>query len=214
MILPLILSTMVSYLIGSINFSLLAAFLKDGKDLRNYGSGNAGATNLLRNYGWKLCFAGFLGDSLKGVFAVSISRMLFIFMADSSGDSSIFDGAEYIFSAAAVIGHIYPAYFGFRGGKGVATALLLSFYLDWRVATAVFALGFPILLITKYVSAAVLVGLSVYPLFTYLIDGKNMYGILFSFFLFYLMTFKHTANLKRLLNHCESKVSFSRKGSG
>lgn len=213
MILPLILSAVLSYLIGSVNFSLLAAYLKDGNDLRNYGSGNAGATNLLRNYGWKLCAIGFLGDSLKGIFAVSVSQMLFGFMTNASDVTQFSGGVKYVFSAAAVLGHIYPVYFGFRGGKGVATALLLGFYLDWRTAAVVFSLCFPILVFTKYVSAAVLVGLSVYPLFTYLIDSQNMYGVLFAFFLFYLITFKHIPNLKRLLNNSESRLSFSKKNS-
>lgn len=210
MMLPLVLSIVVSYLLGSINFSLMAAYFKDGKDLRNYGSGNAGATNLLRNYGWKLCIVGFLGDALKGIFAVEISRIILRLMIEEPLVSELFGKFKYVFAAAAVIGHIYPIYFKFRGGKGVATALLLGFYLDWRVGSVILLVCFPILLYTRYVSLAVLIGLSIYPLCTYLASGENRYSVLFAFGLFFLMTFKHLSNLKRILNNSENKVSFGK----
>ena len=143
-ILPL-LSLVLSYLIGSFQSSYIFGKLLKKVDIRDYGSGNPGATNAIRVFGFKFGMACLIIDALKGVLAVYIVKTLF--------------GADFITlqlaaGIAAILGHNYPFYMGFKGGKGVAASLGIILFIDWRVF--VFA-GFPailILLITRIMSVA------------------------------------------------------------
>ena len=135
----------VAYLLGSINCAVLISRLFFGDDVRNHGSGNAGTTNMMRTFGYKAGFATFLGDVLKGTLSVLIARWL----------APVF-GLEAVHAAsaaaiAAMLGHMYPVYFRFQGGKGVATAFGAVAALHPLILLVLIAVGLPLILITGYV---------------------------------------------------------------
>ena len=199
-------SIVIPYLIGSINFAIVLSKLR-GEDIRNHGSKNAGATNMLRTYGKKAAIITLAGDFFKGTFAVLIGMLLFGM-----------DG-QYLAALFAVLGHVFPIYYKFKGGKGIATAagtILACEPLVLLVLLFIFALivGF-----TKYVSLASITVAFFYPL---LLDRyykiflpyegyTSGIHILFVFILSAVVFFKHYPNMKRLLNRTESKVSFKKK---
>ena len=131
MILTVIISGIVSYLIGSVNFSILLSRAIGGKDIRKSGSGNAGATNMLRTYGKKMGVITLVLDILKGVVCVLIARAAV--SAAAGDDLTAVTNAAYISGVCVVLGHNFPLYFGFKGGKGVATSLGVVLVLDWKM---------------------------------------------------------------------------------
>ena len=121
------LTAIVSYLIGSVNFSILLSKMLSGKDIRESGSGNAGATNMLRTYGKKMGVITLLLDVLKGIVVILLSR----FVKNIAGTDEIYPVISYIAGVCVILGHNFPLYFGFKGGKGVATSLGVVLMLDW-----------------------------------------------------------------------------------
>ncbi|MGE5500117.1 MAG: glycerol-3-phosphate 1-O-acyltransferase PlsY [Syntrophothermus sp.] len=213
---------LLSYLIGSIPTSIIISKLVKGIDIRNYGSGNAGGTNVYRVLGWKYGILVILLDALKGALAV-------IFIARIQHGAIPFENAtpfddftliQIMAGVAAVIGHIWTIFAGFRGGKGIATALgmlVTIITVDMLVALAVFVL---VVLATKYISlGSILAAVSV-PLV--LIIRENIfhvdiqgYGIVlpFTIGLSLLIIYTHRANVKRLLSGKENRISLSGKKS-
>ena len=200
-----IFSIVIPYLIGSINFAIVLSRLR-GEDIRDYGSKNAGTTNMLRTYGKKAAIITLVGDFLKGTVAVLIGMLLFGMFG------------QYLAALFAVLGHVFPIYYKFKGGKGIATAagtILACEPLVLLVLLIIFAVivGF-----TRYVSLASITVSLLYPL---LIDRYYMIfppyegytsgiHILFVFILSAVVFFKHYPNMKRLLNKTESKISFKK----
>ena len=121
------LTAIVSYLIGSVNFSILLSKMLSGKDIRESGSGNAGATNMLRTYGKKMGIITLLLDVLKGIVVILLSRLV----KNIAGTDEIYPVISYIAGVCVILGHNFPLYFGFKGGKGVATSLGVVLMLDW-----------------------------------------------------------------------------------
>ena len=136
----IILCLIFGYLFGSLNFAIIYSKLK-GDDIRNHGSGNAGATNVLRTYGKGAAAIVFLLDILKGVIAVLITRIFF--------DDMLYDCASAL---GAVLGHNFPLYYGFRGGKGVATSLAVLLVLHYPTALIALVTFLIVVITTKYVS--------------------------------------------------------------
>ena len=124
MLLSSIISALIAYLLGSISTSILVSKLMGGTDIRNHGSGNAGATNTLRVLGKKAAIFVVLGDGLKGVAAVLVARLVDKVLGVESGIG------EYVAAVAVVLGHVFPVYFGFRGGKGIMTSIAVVFTLS------------------------------------------------------------------------------------
>ena len=131
----------IAYLLGSISTSIIVSKIMIGDDIRNHGSGNAGATNVLRTYGKGAAAIVFLLDILKGVIAVMITRIFF--------DDMLYDCASAL---GAVLGHNFPLYYGFKGGKGVATSLAVLLSLHYPAALIAMATFMIVVLTTKYVS--------------------------------------------------------------
>lgn len=154
-----LLAGLAAYLLGSLNFGvILSWFLRD--DIRRHGSGNAGATNTLRTYGKKAALAVLLGDLLKGTAAVWLGLFL---TGHSLGGWST--------SLLVVLGHIFPVFFGFRGGKGVATAAGAILILNPWVLFGMLTIFIIVVALTRYVSLASLMAAGAYPILV------TIYGI-------------------------------------
>ncbi len=193
-----VLCIVIPYLLGSVNFALVISkiFYKD--DIRNHGSGNAGMTNMLRTYG-KVAAAGtLLCDMLKA--SVSVFFGLFIFNHIGA----------YIAGLFCVLGHIFPIFFKFKGGKGVATTAAMILTVNPPAFLILFALFVIIVAITRYVSLGSVLCMAVYPLLIYISDGPG-FSFLLSFAVAATVIFMHRSNISRLFNHTENKISFSSK---
>ncbi|MGN0625384.1 MAG: glycerol-3-phosphate acyltransferase, partial [Oscillospiraceae bacterium] len=145
-VLASILAAAVAYLLGSISFAVVVSKSLYHQDVRQFGSGNAGMTNILRTYGKKAAALTLAGDFLKGVAAVLISRLIFAAMG-----VTLFDGA-YIGGLFAILGHLYPVYFGFRGGKGILTSIGIIAVINPLVFLGLLIIGLPLIFLTKIVS--------------------------------------------------------------
>ena len=188
----------ISYLLGNISTSYIVAKRLAGVDLRTQGSGNAGSTNVLRTLGKKAGALTFVGDVLKGLLAVLIARLIAYSM---NMDQST---CAYLAVVAVVLGHNYPVFLGFKGGKGVATSL--GSMLGMNPIIALTCLGFFIIIvaITKYVSLGSILGIGLSPII--MIINHNTKGILVTLFLTISVAITHKENIKRLINGTERKI--------
>lgn len=187
-----------AYLLGNISTSYIVAKRLAGVDIRTQGSGNAGSTNVLRTLGKKAGALTFIGDVLKGLIAVLIAR--FIAYGVNLDDTT----CAYIAVVAVVLGHNYPVFLGFKGGKGVATSL--GSMLGMNPLVALLCLGFFIIIvaITKYVSLGSILGIGLSPVI--MMINHNTKGVLVTLFLTISVAITHKENIKRLLNGTERKL--------
>lgn len=193
-----VLCIVIPYLLGSVNFALVISKLFYRDDIRNHGSGNAGMTNMLRTYG-KLAAAGtLLCDLLKAVVAVYFGMFIFSELG------------AYIAGFFCVLGHIFPIFFKFQGGKGVATTAAMVLTLNPLAFLILFSLFVIIVAATKYISLGSVLCMLLYPALTYALGGVG-FPTLFSFAVAATVIFMHRSNIKRLLSGTENKVSFSKK---
>ncbi len=201
----ILLCSAVSYILGSISTAVIISKTVYGKDIRNSGSGNAGATNTLRVFGKKAGAAVFLFDFFKGMLAVLFAKMLVYFL-----------DAPYLCVLAAgffvQLGHIFPIFFGFRGGKGVATALgcaVAIMPLTAFLLIGIFALS---VVLSKIVSLSSIICASLYPLLAYFISDENKtMNFIFAAGCSALIIIKHSKNFALLLDGKENKISFRKK---
>lgn len=210
----------LSYLIGSIPTSIIISKATKGIDIREHGSGNAGGTNVMRVLGWKHGLLVILLDALKGVLAVVVvARLHYGSMPfENATPFDDFTLVQIIAGISAVIGHVWTVFAGFKGGKGIATALgmlLMIVTVDMLIAIGVFIL---VVTFSRYVSLGSLAGAVAVPLT--LIVRENIFNVdipnyntLLPFLIFVamLVIFTHRKNVIRLLNGNESKISFSKK---
>lgn len=189
---------LVSYFIGSISTSYIIAKRMMGVDIRTQGSGNAGSTNVLRTLGKKAGILTFVGDLLKGVVAVLIAKVI------ATIAHTDVTTASYIAVVFVVIGHNWPIYLGFRGGKGVATSLGAMIAVNPVIALSCFAFFILIVYVTKYVSLGSVLGICTSPIIMFFIG--NYKGLAVTLFLSASVIFKHRENIKRLLNGTERKI--------
>ncbi len=204
-VLPYLLIVVIfSYLVGSLNFSLIVCKVLAKEDVRNFGSGNAGMTNMLRTYGKGAAVLTTLGDFTKGIICVFLARLLF-YMVGLPGAYDI----GYIAGFTAMIGHLYPVFFGFKGGKGVLTAFGIILALSPMVFLALFAVFVPMAFITRIVSLASVLGAAFFPVLNYLYfsyyDRPMGIPMFFTVVLAGFILYSHRANIKRLLNGTENR---------
>ncbi len=217
----MIIIAVVSYLIGCINSSIIVTkILKSGNDIRNVGSGNAGFTNVLRTMGKKMAIFTFIGDFAKGVAAVWFGRwFVSLWLGLGSSDNMfILQYGAYLAGLMCILGHIYPCFFKFKGGKGVLTTWAITLLIDWRVFLIIIVVFLITLLITKIASLASLVAAISYPIATFLtsyfIDYKitlNIHNVLFptiaSLIISSIVIYKHKNNISRIISGTENKIS-------
>ncbi len=216
----------ISYLIGSINTSIILSKSIYGTDIRNSGSGNAGATNMLRTHGKGIAVATLICDVLKGMIAIVIAAWADIIINDFAktailtpfASRYILGNLKYIAGIFVVLGHDFPVFFGFRGGKGVATSLGVALTLDWQVGLIIAVIALIIMASSRYVSLGSICAAALYPfvLFVYLM-AKEMSNlndklgyIVMAFVLALLLIVKHHSNIKKLSLGTENKL-FSKK---
>ncbi len=187
---------LLAYLVGSIPFGLLLTKLAGLGDIRQIGSGNIGATNVLRTGSKKLAAATLFLDGAKGAIAVVVAT-------NYGPDMGV------IAAAAAIIGHCFPVWLFFKGGKGVATGLGILLGLDPMTGLAACATWLVTAFAFRYSSLAALCAYAAAPAYAYgLIDTQHME---LAVFLFGLIAFRHADNIKRLVKGEESRISFSKK---
>jgi acyl phosphate:glycerol-3-phosphate acyltransferase len=190
-------SFLFGYLCGSVPFGILLTRLAGAPDLRSIGSGNIGATNVLRTGRKGLAAATLIGDILKGAVAVLLTGYVL--------------GRNFALAAAigAFLGHLFPVWLRFRGGKGVATYIGLLLGLVWPAAIVFGAIWIAVAAVSRYSSVAALVASAATPVFLWWTAGARV-AIVFAF-LSLLLWIMHRANIARLLNGSESKISLSVK---
>lgn len=207
MIAGLVLTALIAYTLGSLNFALILSKRMYGEDIREFGSKNAGTTNMARIYGKKAALFTILGDILKGVVAVVVGSFL---MGATLGG--------YFAGLVCVTGHVFPVFYGFRGGKGVATAAAVILVVNPTVFLVVLGLFALTVLLTRYVSLGSCLAAAIFPFMTYNFVAFKLpywgFAFICSFLMAILVICKHHTNLKRLANGQESKFAFKKKEDG
>ena len=209
-----ILMALIAYFIGSINFSVLISKKIAGFDVREKGRGNAGSTNVLRTVGKKAAALTLVCDILKGVVAVLISLLIGVIAKNSSKAILVEIAALFV-----VIGHTYPIFFGFKGGKGVATSLGIILIINWKIGLICLIFALSLMAITRIVSlgsisAAILFAILVVFLrdSSYIVEYDVSF-ILFGLLLAGLVIFNHRSNVKRIFAGTENRLSFKKSGT-
>ena len=210
-----IIIAIIAYLIGSVNFSIIISKKTAGFDVREKGSGNAGTTNMLRSVGKKAAAITLLCDILKGVIAIGIAIIIGKIWTDLNAELLL-----QIAGIAVVIGHTFPIFFGFKGGKGVATSLGVLLMSNWQIGLICLVFALILMILTRMVSLGSCAAAVLFPVltlfindhYTVLTEGKSgsVYFI-YSVILAVIVLFNHRSNIKRLLNGTENKISFSKK---
>ncbi len=206
--------TLVPYLLGSINSAIIISKVGYKDDIRNHGSGNAGLTNTLRTYGLGAAGLTLLGDILKTVIALVIAGAVWGFGYVAAISTQQF---LYVAGLFSVLGHIFPVYYNFKGGKGVlatATIALVLSPIPFAILLAVFVL---LVWWTRYVSLGSVVGVGLYPViisgYFLVAFGKSTPGLvaLCTVVLAVLIVWCHRGNLQRISDRTERKISFKKK---
>jgi len=209
-----IIIAIIAYLIGSINFSILISKKKAGYDIRQKGSGNAGTTNMLRNLGKKYAAITLICDVLKGVVAIGIAIIVGNILGDTNKALLV-----QIAGVTVVIGHTFPIFFGFKGGKGVATSLGILLMTNWQLGLICLVFALVLMALTRVVSMGSIAAAILYPVLTLFVGGGhyivessglgNGYFI-YSVILAIIVIFNHRENIKRILSGTENKISFNK----
>lgn len=209
-----IIMALIAYCIGSINFSVILSKKMAGFDVREKGSGNAGSTNMLRSVGKKAAALTLICDILKGVVSIGVAMILGNVIPNMNRELLV-----QIAGLAVVIGHTFPVFFQFKGGKGVATSLGVLLMSNWQIGLICLVFALVIMILTKMVSlgscgAAVLfpvLTLFINQHYTVLTNGKtgSVYFI-YSILLAIIVLYNHRSNIQRILNGTENKLSFKK----
>jgi glycerol-3-phosphate acyltransferase PlsY len=189
---PITIAFLVGYLLGSIPFGLLLTRMAGGPDIRSIGSGNIGATNVLRTGNKKLAAATVLGDMLKGTIAVLIAR------------GFISTDAALIAGLGAFLGHLFPIWLRFKGGKGVATYIGVLLGLAWPIALLFGVIWLMVAVLFRYSSLAALIASAVTPAALWLYGERRAAGLFV--LLTILLWIMHRANIVRLFAGSETKI--------
>lgn len=201
-VLSVLLMAAVAYLLGSLNFAIIISGKKYKEDIRSFGSKNAGMTNMMRTYGRTAAGLTLLGDSLKAFVACLIGYAVFGSMG------------SYIAGLFCILGHMFPVFYRFRGGKGVVTSAVTILMCNPFVFLILFVIFAILVLSTKYISLGSVMCMLFYPLILDRINrmtvGYSTLEVLFAVMMTVLVIFKHKENIKRLLAGKESKFSFKK----
>lgn len=201
----------IAYLIGSINFSVIFSKKMAGFDVREKGSGNAGTTNMLRSVGKKAAAITLICDILKGVVAILIA--MFAAWAFKVENAALL---VQIAGIAVVLGHTFPIFFGFKGGKGVATSLGILIMSNWQIGLICLVFGVVLIALTRMVSLGSCAAAVLFPVLTlfinenYIVSQGSSY-LIYSIILAVIVLFNHRSNIKRILSGKENKISFKKK---
>ncbi len=194
----LILTAIIGYCLGSINGAIIAGFFVHHKDVRRYGSRNAGLTNYYRNFGTPGLVVLVLIDVLKAVIAVLIGGAL-MNKVEAREVGMLFAGF------CVILGHMFPALFQFRGGKGVLSGVTMAFLVDWRVGLCCLLTFLILVLFTRYVSLGSVVGSALCPVYLW-VFGHEKLSIILGALCALLIVVKHAENIVRLIGGTERRI--------
>lgn len=209
-----IIMAIIAYCIGSLNISIFISKKMGGFDLREKGSNSTGATNVLRTLGKKAAAITLLFDILKGIIAIIISMII----------GNMVEGANkelllQIAGIAVVLGHTFPIFFGFKGGKGVATSLGIILISNWEIGLICLIFALVLMVLTRMVSVGSCAAAVLFPVLTLFIndnymvltDGKKgSTYLIYSVILAVIVLYNHRSNIKRLLNGTENKINLKK----
>ncbi len=205
-----IIVAVIAYLLGSISFSVIISKKMAGFDVREKGSGNAGTTNVLRSVGKKAAVITLIFDVLKGVLAVLVAYIAGNIVKEGVDKALLIQIAGLL----VIVGHTFPIFFGFKGGKGIATALGVLLITNWNIGLICLVFALVLMALTKMVSLGSISAAILFPVLilfmphtAYLVDGNY---IIYSILIAVLVVFNHRANVKRLLNGTENKLDFKK----
>lgn len=187
------LCAVIGYALGCVSTGVIVSKLYGRIDIRNYGSGNAGMTNVMRTLGWVPSFLTFVGDALKGMLGALIGKWI-------GGELGM-----HIGGICAILGHNWPALFRFRGGKGMSTSFGYILVMDWRIALVLLAIQVLVLLISGYMSLASILSSCAFVGLVFLFH-KSGYAIGGAIVACALALFSHRANMKRLAMGNENRL--------
>ncbi|MCX7923817.1 MAG: glycerol-3-phosphate 1-O-acyltransferase PlsY [Clostridia bacterium] len=207
--LKLVLVAIVGYLLGSANTSLIVGKFY-GTDVRQHGSGNAGMTNTLRTLGKTAALLVIFGDIFKGILSYLIG---YYFVGDVKDIGYL---GAMVGGVAAIVGHNWPVYFGFKGGKGILTTFSVVLMMDWKIGLGLFVIFAIIVGITRYVSLGSIMAAVLFPVGTAILKvifdyGKSVVFIAFAAAVAILAVERHKSNIERLLKGTESKLGEKKK---
>ncbi len=209
MIATYILMAVIAYAIGSVNFSVILSKKIAGFDVRERGSGNAGSTNMLRSVGKGAAALTLILDIAKGLVAILIAYLLGKIINDVNSAILVQLAGFFV-----VLGHTFPMFFGFRGGKGVATALGVLLFVNPLVGVICLVFALTVMAFTRMVSLGSIMAAILFPVLTifirdnYIADGYTY--IIFGIAMAILVIFNHRTNLKRIYNGTENRISFKK----
>jgi glycerol-3-phosphate acyltransferase PlsY len=206
MIVKVIICLAIGYLFGCFQTGYFYGKLLHGVDVRNYGSGNAGTTNTLRTLGKTAGYIVFLGDALKAVFAVYIVRYLLF-----AGTGDVLKILETITALGVVLGHNYPFYMNFKGGKGIAATGGFMFALDIRIALIAAIVFAVVFFTTRYVSVGSLVITAMFPVLILIFYPGQWVVFGLSLIFTAMAWWRHRANIRRLMNGTENRFEKKKK---
>ncbi len=196
--LGLTLCAAAGYFLGSINSAIIVSKAKYNQDIRKFGSGNAGMTNMLRTYGKGAAGLTLLGDVLKTVIGCLVGLLL---LGESGG---------YVAGFFCIIGHVFPIYYGFKGGKGVLALATMVCVLNWQTFLVLFTLFVLIVSCTKYISLGSVMCSLLYPIVLSKFAEPNIFATVVSMIVAILVTVMHRSNIKRLLEGEENKLKLGK----
>ncbi len=217
LIFAILLSAVISYLLGSFNSAIIAVRLLKHKDIRDYGSHNAGLTNTLRCFGKGCAALTLVGDLGKGILAVCLSRGICLLLDTGLTAQQDIHFIGYIAGIFAILGHVFPLYYHFRGGKGVLVGVSVFLGIDWKVFLCLIVIFAVVLAFSKYVSLGSIVASACCPVLTFLLQtiqrGELPWwyvwlNTLMAAAMGAWVIFMHRSNILRLKNGSESKFSF------
>ena len=209
MITTILVVAIISYLIGSVNFAVLLSKKMAGFDVREKGSGNAGSTNMLGSVGKKAAAITLICDILKGVVAIFVAWLI--------GRIPNLNAATLVQVAGifVILGHTFPVFYEFKGGKGVATSLGVLLVTNWNIGLVCLAFALVLMAFTRMVSLGSIAAAVLFPILVifmpsnaYIVEGNY---VVFAIILAILVIFNHRENVKRLLKGTENKLSFKNK---
>ena len=192
-----ILLCLLTYFVGSLNFSIIISQNRFQDDIRNYGSGNAGTTNMLRTYGRRAAALTLGGDALKAIVSCAFGYAMMGYLG------------AYIAGFFCILGHCFPIYYRFRGGKGIVTVAFMLLMLDPVIFVILFFVFFALVIATKMVSFGSVICVMLFPLILFRLRGPGE-PIIFAMLITILVVFMHRENIMRIFHGQESKIDFAK----
>ena len=208
-----IIVAVIAYLLGSISFSIIISKKMAGFDVREKGSGNAGTTNVLRSVGKKAALLTLIGDILKGVVAILVA-----IIAGKIVDNLDNALLVQIAGVCVILGHTFPVFFKFKGGKGIATSLGVLLMTNWQIGLICLVYALILIALTRMVSVGSLVAAILFPVLVLFINqnyivptgSDNWSYLIYSIIIAALIIFNHRENIKRINEGTENKISFKK----